>query len=304
MLNSRLWFRPVAGCLVSVAACIAGCSSGKPADLQQNESTQVPHAPALPASAEQRTAGLKQAMIDRNPGLTADQILTQADEEGQLVALEIRDAGVTNLSPLAGWPLTLLGLAGNPVVDLSPLQGMPLQELDLERTRVVDLSPLAGAPLQHLWLNETGVSDLKPLSRCPLSQLSLPGTPVSDLAPLRGLPLEQLWLSDTQVTDLSPLANAPLVSLTLHRTPVSDLTIARTWPGLQRLHIGESRITDLSPLKDLRLRRLILTPARITTGLEVVRTMDTLTELDVEFRQPQLWSPEEFWQHYEAGELR
>jgi hypothetical protein len=117
------------------------------------------------------------------------------------------------------------------------------------------------------------------------------------------MPLESLWLNETLVTDLTPLAQAPLVSLTLHKTPVRDLSIVRQWPTLQRLHLGESEVSDLRPLEGLRLTRLILTPAKITAGMDVVRRMETLNELDVEFRDPRPWSPEEFWQRYDAGEL-
>ena len=73
--------------------------------------------------------------------------------------------------------------------------------------------------------------------------------------------------------------------------------------SLQRLNIAGTAVTDLTPLAGLPLTRLILTPSRITTGLEVVRRMQTLTELDVTFREPSRLSPADFWRRYDAGTL-
>ena len=280
---------------------VAGCQKSAP-DVPE-DSVSIPSAPALQDPLGDRTRQLQQEMAAKNPQMKAEQ-LQIVPRDGQIVAVEVREAGVTDLSPLTGLPLEVLGLAGNPVSDLTALRGMPLTELDLEGTQVVDLLPLAGMPLQSLWLNHAPVADLTPLTGAPLRQLSLLGTKVTDVAPLKDAPLESLWLNETQVTDLSPLVSAPLISVTLHQTPVSDISIARNWPGLQRLHLGESQVTDLRPLAGLRLTRLIITPGRIKDGLDVVRQMDTLTELDVEFREPKPWSPAEFWQRYDAGELR
>lgn len=286
------------GWIVLVVLClfVAGCQS-QADNNQRAAEPATPTAPELAETLEQRLQKVREALIAKNPDIDAAAIVLQPWEEGQ-VAAEFPDAGVVDLSPLAGLPLVILGLAGNPVSDLSPLQGLPLRELDLERTAVTDLAPLSGMPLDKLWLNETAIDSLTPLAGARLTQLSLLGTKVVDLTPLHGMPLQQLWLNDTAVTDLSPLADAPLISLTLHQTPVADLQVARTWPSLQRLHLGESAVTDLRPLAGLRLTRLIFTPERIAHGFDVVRQMDTLQELDTEFRQPRLWSPDQFWMRY------
>ena len=66
-----------------------------------------------------------------------------------------------------------------------------------------------------------------------------------------------------------------------------------------------TRVTDLRPLMGLLLERLILTPARITEGLEVVRQMPTLRELDIEFDGTSpTRSPATFWGAYDAGEFK
>ncbi len=290
------------GWLGALLLCLTGGGCDRTAPSTDAPAPPVPVAEKkLDPLADQLTR-VRAELAAKNPDLIADRVLLEP-RDGVLALAELRDAGLRDISPLRGLPLEVLGLAGNPLVDLSPLQGMPLVELDLERTAVVDLSPLAGMPLRSLWLNETPISTLEPLRGAPLTQLSLLKTPVSDLKPLTGMPLESLWLNETLVTDLSPLARAPLVSLTLHKTPVRDLSIVRQWPTLQRLHLGESQVSDLRPLDGLRLTRLILTPAKITAGMDVVRRMETLNELDIEFRDPRPWSPEEFWQRYDAGEL-
>lgn len=264
---------------------------------------EIPSAPQVVDPVGETIRRVTTALQAANPQLKTESIQWEP-VDGLLVAAEFRDAGITDISPLKGLPLEVLGLAGNPVADLSPLSGMPLLELDLERTQVANLSPLSGMPLRSLWLNQTPVSDLRPLAGAPLTQLSLLGTQVADISPLAGMPLESLWLNETQVSDLSPLAQSPLVSLTLHQTPVSSIEIARNWPGLRRLHLGESQVTDLSPLRDLRLTRLIVSPGRITTGWDAIRAMETLTELDTEFREPRPWSPDEFWRRFDSGEFQ
>ena len=112
--------------------------------------------------------------------------------------------------------------------------------------------------------------------------------------------LSMLWLNETPVDDISPLRECPLVSLTLHRTAVRDLTpLAGT--RLQRLHIGETLVSDLSPLEGLALTRLIFSPKKITTGLDVARSIPTLTEIGVTLEQRM--PPAEFWRRLDDGEF-
>ena len=64
-----------------------------------------------------------------------------------------RDAGVVDLSPLTGLPLTELYLDGNArLSDLSPLKGMSLRQYFAQGTQISDLTPLAGMPLEGLGL--------------------------------------------------------------------------------------------------------------------------------------------------------
>jgi internalin A len=282
-----------------------GCNADKPpAEVAApSAASTIPTAPALDDPAAARWERLHEQLRVLNPEYQSEQTGFQAD--GREIAMaEFNAAGLKDISPLADLPLKFLSLKGCPVSELSAIRGMPLNELALEETQVTDLSPVAGMALHTLWLNGAPVADLKPLAGLPLTNLHLLGTKVRDISPLRGMPLESLWLNEMEVLDLSPLEDCPLVSLTLHKTPVKDISVVRRIPTLQRLHIGETEVTDLRPLDGLRLTRLIVSPGKITEGLDVIRQMDTLQELDVELREPRRWSPEEFWRRYDAGDLR
>ena len=280
-----------------------GCGDGDSGSSRSDSPVALPTAPQIEDPAATRWEKLEGQLRALNPQYNHEQASYQGDSK-EIAEARFDDTGLRDIAPLAELPLKFLSLKGCPVTDLSPIGELPLAELALEETPLTDLAPLSGMPLQVLWLNNTPVADLEPLAGLPLTSLNLLGTKVSDLSPLRGMPLETLWLNETQVIDLSPLADCPLVSLTLHKTPVRDISVVRRLPALQRLHLGETEVADLRPLAGLRLTRLILTPGRITEGLDVVRQMDTLQELDIELREDRRWSPDEFWRLYDAGGLR
>ncbi len=289
------------GGILAAALLITGCSDSAPVTKTETATaSDIPAAPAL----DDPIARLHEELAKKNPDYLRDHAAFEPTDGSPLRAAEFQSAGLKDLSPLSGLSLALLALKDNPVADLKPLENMPLTELYLDAVPVEDLTPIQKLPLQTLWLNKMPIVDLSPLRGMGLKQINLLETRVVDLSPLTGMPLETVWLNDTQVSDLKPLADCPLVSLTLHRTPVSDISVARRWPTLQRLHLGETRISDLRPLEGLRLTRLIVTPKNIEHGWDVIRNMSTLAELDVELREPQRWSPEEFWKRFDAGEFR
>jgi hypothetical protein len=65
------------------------------------------------------------------------------------------------------------------------------------------------------------------------------------------------------------------------------------------LNIAETPITDLAPLSGLRLQRITLTPARITAGIEVLRNMPSLTQIQTDINEP--LSTADFWQRFDLG---
>lgn len=259
---------------------LSGCGvAGNATPEDESSARDDPPVPVAPV--DTANPAMKPSELRRRLGI--------GDEQGQIITQRGQITGVS--------------LPKAPVEDLTPLKGLPIEQLLLEQTSVQDLRPLQGLPLRRLWLNHTPVEDISPLSGMQLEELNLFGTRVEDLSPVRSMEIGTLWLRGTDVNDLSPLEGQSLVSLDIKDTPVADLSPLAGMASLRRLNIAGSRVTDLGPLKGLRLQRLIFTPPRIESGMEVIRNMDSLRELDVTLRQPQRWSPAEFWRRYEAGHL-
>lgn len=71
---------------------------------------------------------------------------------------------------------------------------------------------------------------------------------------------------------------------------------------LKKLNIRETGVTDISILKDMPLTALSFTPAKIRRGMEELRNIKTLKNIQVENYK---WlSPDEFWKKYDAGEIK
>lgn len=210
-------------------------------------------------------------------------------------------SGVRNIKPLAGLPLRALDLGMTQVDDLSPLTGMKLQRLDLENTPVAQLAVLQGMPLQILKMQKTRVTEFSVLKGMPLKQLNVLDLPFSDadLDLIREAPLDTLWLAGTKVTDLSTFSVKTLKSLDIERTKVSSLNFVAGCPLLQRLNIAETAVSDLTPLKGLKLQRITLTPDRIQSGMEVLRDMKSLTQIQTSMNEPM--STVDFWKRFDLG---
>jgi internalin A len=219
------------------------------------------------------------------------------EDNGVIVAAELPNCELRDLSPLRGLKLQGLDLSGNPVRELRHLKDMPLRSLFLENTRVENLRDLKSAKLMELRLNNSPIQSLKGLEGQPLENLYAVGTRINEVSPLRSSNLKQLWLSESPVSDVSGLAGLPLVSLTLHRTLVKDLAFVRQLPVLQRLHIGETLVEDLSPLAGVNLSRLVFTPSRIKRGMNVARSLYGLREIGTVFDDGgrDITSPGAFW---------
>ena len=224
------------------------------------------------------------------------------EDNGVIVAAELPNCGLRDLSPLRGLQLQGLDLSGNPVRELRHLKGMPLRNLFLENTRVENLRDLSDAKLVELRLNNSPVQSLKGLEGQPLENLYAVGTRITEVSSLRSSNLRQLWLSESPVSDVSGLSGLPLISLTLHRTLVEDVLFVRQLPVLQRLHIGETLIEDLTPLAGVNLTRLVFTPSRIKRGMNVVRSLYGLREIGTVFDDSgrDITSPEAFWSKYSS----
>lgn len=254
----------------------------------------VAMAPLAPEQPEDPLQKFQRELKARNPFLRLENMRAE-EENGRIVRAEFENADLVDLSPLASTKLEALGIRNSLIQDLSPLKELPLKALYLEECQVKDLSPLANSSISTLWVTYAPLADIKPLEGLPLKELNLLGTQVKDITPLAKSPLEMLWLNETQVSEIAPLAELPLVSLTLHKTPVKDLSPLAKSTSLRRLHIGETAVEDLTPLAGMKLDRLIFTPEKIQSGLEVIRQMPSLKELDTQFGQTPLRTPAQFW---------
>lgn len=226
---------------------------------------------------------------------------------------------LTDLSPLAGLPLTQLAISNTSVIDLSPLIGMQLTRLDCNHTKITDLSPVSDMPLKilHLWSGNqlsdlsplrglklthltcdyTRVSDLSPLEGMPLEILSIHATRVTDLSPLHGMPLKELYCSNTRVTDLTPLTGAPLTLLHTEFTRVFDLSPLAGMP-LKQLKFDQTLVSDLSIVEDLPLEQLSL-----SMPLFHERDENLLFQLPIKHLQSMQWETPDataFWREFNA----
>lgn len=223
-----------------------------------------------------------------------------------VVSADLGGTRVSDLTPLAGQALRKLDLRGTDVTDLSPVASHPIEELYVEATPITDIGPVAEMPLSIAYFSQTDVSDISALAGKSFRELNLVDTNVVDLKPLADCQFGTLWLRRSAVKDLSPLVGTGLVSLDVGETPVADITALASLPTLKRLHIAGTDVTDLRPLKDLRLERLVFSPWKIAEGLEVVRAMDSLQQLDTSFddQSGQALRPEEFWKRWDAGDIK
>jgi len=184
---------------------------------------------------------------------------------------------ISDLSPLRGMPLQFLNCAGNPVSSLEPLRGMPLAVLLCEHCRITDLDPLRGAPLKRLNCAENRLrTGLDALRGMPLEWLNCWATGIESLDPLQGLPLYQLHCDANRIESLEPLRGAPLTEITCGGNRISRLDPLRGCP-LNTIQAPHNRIRSLAPLRSLLLSTIHVQCNQIDS-LEPLRGM-ALTSL-------------------------
>ena len=274
---------------------LALCLGGKPDDL-----------PTLLAIARvfqrQQVYGLVDGLLGKygkNSLEARNQILRMYRE-----ALEKEWKGQGNQLQIDPMGLHLKIGSGQDVGDLSPLKGMPLTTVSLSGCKqLTDLAPLRGMKLTSVDLYFCPqVSDLTPLRDMRLTALNLADCgQVRDLTPLQGMPLASLSLYRCQVQDLSPLKDMPLATLDLFGCGnVQDLAALKGMP-LRWLRLDSCGVRDLSPLQGMTLESVYFTPKRISKGVEVLRTMNSLKTISIDANTR--FPADEFWRRYDAGEF-
>jgi eukaryotic-like serine/threonine-protein kinase len=165
-----------------------------------------------------------------------------------------------------------LGLHGSEIKDLSVLKEFQVGYLDLGESVIRDLSPLKDLKTTTLLLDSSILDDLSSIRGTSLKVLSLGCPKVDDISPLKGLALKELYLRCPKVIDLSALQGMPLA----------------------RLDIKKCGVRDLAPLKDIPLETLTLDMDRRPRGMEVLRAMKSLKQINYH-------EVEDFWEAYDAG---
>ena len=198
-----------------------------------------------------------------------------------LVELCLNNLPISDLGMLKGLRLTKLSLSHTGISDLSQLHGMPLTELSLSDSKIFDLAALQGMSLTHLFVDSTPIADLSSLLGLPLIELDISNTKVTHLAALAGMPLTRLRLNRTSVHDLSPLKGQRLTWLHLDKVPIADLTPLRGMP-LTWLVLSGTEVSDITALRDMPLETVVLPHAPPLKGLDVLRSIATLHEIDVD----------------------
>jgi len=227
----------------------ASAGARVPAD-NAADPTPPPLLAAQPLTDEQFHQRLRAA----NPGYAGRAQIQR--QQGRIVAVGLREANVSDLSPLRGLPLQLLDLTATQVSDLSPLSGMRLVRLALGGTKVQDLSPLKGMPLTVLDLLQTPVQDLSPLQGIELTELYLDNTQIDSLEALRGMELTKLYINNTAVSDLAPLQGMPLTELNAvgcdirDLSPLKGMALRMVWQAAQAVSIPICGIGGIATAED------------------------------------------------------
>ncbi len=242
---------------------------------------------AMPA--EKQIVAVAKKLVELNPGFEGK--ITPTIEKDLVTGLEFITDSVLNISPvraLAG--LEFLNCSGSKarkgtLSDLSPLKGMKLAILGITHTQVSDLSPLQGMTLARLNCSSTQVSDLSPLQGMKLLWLGLYATPVSDLSPLQGMPLTTLQCPSTQVSDLSSLVTCKsLATLDVSKTKVTPASIAALQNALPNCKIEwDGSNNPTTNINDLAFQAWMKDVAVLPAEKQVEAIAKKLTELNPGF---------------------
>ncbi len=224
--------------------------------VAENRGTIVKNLPSWRGSLERHWPSA-QVRMD-NDGLTVDISNAGIDDLGPLKGLPVSTlncAGnnIRSLDPLAGMPLVKLNCGANPITSLEPLCGMSLHTLLCECCRITSLEPLRGMPLGMLNCGENGLKEgLEPLHGMALTWLSCWGNGITGLDPLRGMLLNTLSCEANQITSLDPLRGMPLNTLSCEANQVTSLGPLHDMPMIA-LYCGRNQITNLEALAGMPL---------------------------------------------------
>jgi len=235
----------------------------------------------------------------------------------KLQKLVVGSCPVTNLALLQGMPLKQLILEAVPVVDLEPLRGMPLSEVILLGLPLTNPTPLQGMQLTNLVLLYCrGVTDVSFVREMPLKSITFDERSATngmevlrqlrDLKQINGKPAEQFWRRQDILLDLKARMKANgityksiavddggLCIVELAATASTDLSSLKGAP-IKALSLGGTKVDDLRALEGMPLQSITLPKTPITHGMDVIRSMTGLQEINGRTSQ-------KFWLAYDSS---
>lgn len=264
---------------------------------------------AMPA--EQQVSEVSKKLVELNPGFDG-QLVNPADrvgppiiEEGKVVGLQINIDHVVDLSPIRAFSELALFQCISDVktgghIDLSPLKGMKIRKLASYLVNL-DLTPVKDLPLIELACYG-GRINLTPLPDTKIEILTLAGNwELTSIEPLKGMKLTHVAFDNCQVADLTPLKEMPLVSVMCHVTQVADLSPLKGMK-LEYLYCDHTLVSDLTPLAGMKLKRISFSPSPGLKGVEILRQMDSLTDLGTFYDK--MLPKDVFWKSYDDGAFK
>jgi internalin A len=216
----------------------------------------------------------------------------------QLDMLMASENQITDISPLAGLPLTRLYLNNNPITDYSPIAGIydTLVEKDFEILSADDIpdEPLVFDDPQF----EKALRAAMGIAEGPITQRDAyivqsleicndktEGSAFSDISPLQYfVNLKSLYFNSNLISDLTPLSGlTKLTNLDICFNQVADLTPLSGLKQLESLKLNNNQITDVSALADLtNLRELWIADNPIADYSPIADIYPKLTSKDFE----------------------
>ncbi|MDF3130020.1 hypothetical protein P0Y35_12505 [Kiritimatiellaeota bacterium B1221] len=244
-----------------------------------------------------------------------------------------------DLSAISHMPIEGLYLTRCPLLeDLSPVKSLKkLKRFHLNECPLIqDISSLEGKSLEYLGLNYLNkLSDLSPIQDMPLRRLSLYGLNLQevsvlssltqladfhfwsrrdvDLTPIQKLPIQKFDLWFFPMNDLKLLEEMPLESLGIwHSKELSDISQIEGKNITELKFVGCPEISNLEPLKGMKLKKIDFDPTRTEKGIDILRQMDSLASIRVNYTHyngrsstgiQKHYSSEAFWTQFDRGEF-
>lgn len=224
-----------------------------------------------------------------------------------LVSLQLTDASLADLSPLAGLSsldelefyssatpdietlgpaaeglltLRLINTPFSSLASLAPLQG--LESLELRDSKVSSLEALPGlGALRHLVLDANALTRLSGIDRLPmLEDLSVNRNLLQSLSDLGGhLALHHVQAGENQLTTLSDLRLPAAISMSVPANDIAEVGSLGGLSSLVELDLSGNPLTSLAGIGDaqgLQRLRLAATPIVSLGELAVMKDLEEL----------------------------